>query len=137
MEPAPQAIIDQLQQKHDAVRARVLTANSDLAERFTRIGGTVYYDPEDDWLILTIGQAVPAVTLELDDDLNLRYDSDTLAIVALETPSVAAYVAAHPEMTKTIRALQSLALTAPGTYVAIPRADSARVAHDLRELVGA
>lgn len=69
-----------------ALFEKILTRNSDLLER-ARGNLHVDYDQEWDMLSLTIGEDHGAVSLSIDNTLHIRFDSDTLMIIAFELDS--------------------------------------------------
>jgi hypothetical protein len=123
--------------RYRALYTRIRAANPDLGERFARVGGTVYYDPEDDWLIVTIGPPAEAATFEVTDYYNWRYDPATLQIVATEVTNLAKHVQQYPQVAEATAGLVQIGLRAPGTYVPITTADVATVPGDMPELIPA
>src|SRR5438874_107101 len=105
MDENPTTSLADLQQQYDAAAAHLGAANHDFVDRVQILGATAYYDPEDDWFILSIGEPAEAVTIEVNDVLNLRYDPSSWKIRAIEIPSVRAFVAVYPEAGKLVEAL--------------------------------
>ena len=121
--------------EYDAARRRVVAENGDLSERILAAGAVLYYDPEDDWFLLSIGEPGEAVTLEIDDVLSLRLDPATWKVVGVEIPDVSAFTAQRPDVAKDILTLVRLAAARPGAYVSVAALQMGQVAAELRELL--
>ena len=130
-------VTDSLRARYGALYQRIRAANPRLGERFEQLGGSVYYDPEDDWLIVTIGLPVDAATFELTDYYNWRYDPSTLQIVATEVTNLTAHLRQYPKMAETAARLVQIGMRAPGTYVPVTGEEVAGVAEGMPELVPA
>jgi hypothetical protein len=135
MDTAAVNLMSEQRQRYEALRQRLAASNADLAARIAADGSLVYYDPEDDCLIVTVGPPVPAVTFEATDHLNLRYEPGSYRLVAVETLGAQARMLLHPEMATTTRNLIALGMTAPAKYVPIPRETTPAVAQELGDLV--
>ena len=136
MEPAPAAVIAEWERERQEFWEQIRAANADIAERSMRLGGAVWYDRDDDWLVLTLGEPTEAATYELDDFLRLRYDPETLKIVGLEVTPLADVVVGRPDMRRLLEPYVALASTLPsGTYGALPFGALADRAAGLRALV--
>jgi len=133
----PDDTLAKLQQQYEAAAARLRAESRELAERAQLLGVAVYYDPEDDWFILSIGQPSTAATIEVNDVLNLRYDPATWQIRAIEIPSVHAFMDAYPAEGEYIQTLMQLASVAPGTHVPVSPGKLGEVARGLPQLVSA
>jgi hypothetical protein len=131
----PEALIESYQAEYDAALANVRASNADILERLSAQGANVYYDPEDDTLIATVGDQSAAVCLDFDDVLMIRHDPVTWKILGFEVPSVQAFLQAHPHATKWIRDLVQYGLQAPGTFVYLPPSAATGIAEQARELV--
>jgi hypothetical protein len=121
--------------EYDAALERLIAANHDLGQRFEALGASVYYDPEDDWFIISIGEPAESMTLDIDAVLSVRLAPDSWKILGFEMPSLTTFVATHPVAGQDLLPLEEVAARAPGTYVVVPRADVPSVAKDLRELM--
>src|SRR5881396_69935 len=109
MEPMTDAQVQAMLAEHQAVCRRVQAANVDLVERLQTLDGTAYYDPAEDWFLLSIGEPARGVVLEMADEWHWRVDPDSWQILGLEIPNVAAFERAHPPVAARIRALVRLA----------------------------
>src|SRR3954454_14800765 len=56
MEPMTDAQVQALRAEHQAVYRQVKAANVNLVERLQTLDGTAYYDPAEDWFLLSIGE---------------------------------------------------------------------------------
>jgi hypothetical protein len=138
MDAAHDAVSQFRRDEYPHVLAQVLETWRDVRERARRLGGSVLYDPEDDWFILTIGEPGPAAILEASDDLWLRVQPDGVLLVGFEIPNLRAFLATHPEIAAKLAQVLAQANTRPGTYVHIPPSgQTAQVAEDLRDLLSA
>jgi hypothetical protein len=137
MDENPADSLAKLHYQYDGAVAHLRDANQDLVERVPLLGATIYYDPGDDWFILSIGEPSEAATIEVNDVLNLRYDPATWKIRALEIPRLRAFVADYPEAGKFVQALAELASATPGTHVWVPSGKLPEVGSRVRELVPA
>jgi hypothetical protein len=129
--------IARLADEYNTALARLMAENRDFSTRAEQRGGTIYYDPGEDLLILFIGEPCDALTIDADEVFSLRYDPATWEIRAVEIPSLRAFVAAHPEAAMIMQTLARLAQQAPCTLIPVPPAQMLQVANDLPELVPA
>jgi hypothetical protein len=121
--------------EYDAALERLVAANHDLGQRFEMLGASVYYDPEDDWFIIAIGEPAESVTLDVDEVMSVRLAPDSWKILGFEMPSLTSFMATHPVVGQDLLPLKEIAARAPGTYVVVPRTDVSGVAKDLHELM--
>lgn len=136
MEPTPEAVIADLQAKYDAALSRVMAVNTNLTERITASGLSVYYDPEDDLAVVVLGSVAPCVMLELDDTVLARLDPATDLIIGFDFPSARANRGYAPDIVRVmVDVILDLTADRPATFVALPAPRQPEIAKDLRELV--
>ena len=137
MEPAPPELIAELQAEYDDVFARVMTANADVAERVLTTEMMVYYDPEDDVVVLTLGAPAPCVMLEVTDDIWLRLEPETDRLIGFEFLAASAPRASTSYFSVLLELLVEAGQHAPGTFVPLSPQARAPLAEGMRELIPA
>lgn len=136
MEPAPAAVIAELQAEYDAAVQRVLGANPDWATGILRDDLSVYYDDEDDLAIVLFGPLTDCVMLELDDWIWVRLDPQTDRIIGLEFPhALAQRAAAIAPVQIMLDAIVALTAEHRGDFLTAPPEIRAALAAEARELV--
>jgi hypothetical protein len=135
MEPMTDARTQALRAAHRAVRRRVYATNGDLGERLQTLGGIAYYDPSDDWFLLSLGQPARGVVLEMAEEWSWRVDPETWQIVGLEIPSVAGFERASTPAAGWLRRLVQFAAEQPRTWAPVPIGEIRALAPDLRALM--
>jgi hypothetical protein len=135
MEPMTDAQAESLLAEHLRVRSQVQAQYDGLTERLQTLGGTVYYDPEDAWFLLSIGGPSNSVALEMADEWSWRVDPQTWQILGLEIPDVEAFERAYPPIADSIQYLVQFAASQPRTHVPVPIGATRKLAEGLRVLV--
>ncbi len=132
MDASPDHIMVALEREHEAALERSVAANQDLPDRVRALGAMVYYDPEDDVLLLTVGKPAPAITETVDDFLLLRLEPETWKIIGVEILGLHDFLAAHPEAAQRADGFLAHAKRAPGKYVELPLSEAEAIGELIR-----
>jgi hypothetical protein len=135
MEPMTDAQIEALVAEQQTVCQQVAAKSGDLVDRLQALGSSVYYDPADDWFLLSIGEPGGGVVLEMADEWNWRIDPETRQILGLEIPNIAALERSDPGLAARIRRLSRIGAAHPCTHVRVPPRESRALAAGMRAFI--
>jgi hypothetical protein len=133
MDEAAAEVMTRLGRTYEQVWRQIEAANADFGERLRQYGVLVYYDPDDDTLIMRLDVDRPTMTETRDDLLWVHVDPQSYQLLGVEITGVQAFLAAHPEALPSTERLLANARQAPGTFVHVPLVDAEAV----RELIPA
>ena len=116
----------------------VWRANRDLKERMESSQIDIGYDAEFDMLLVTIGSAQEAITEQIDDQVYIRLDPETLKIVGLTvTAFKELFLEKEPEFKKRFAAIFERPSVMERWQVPVGEKSRSRVTDTLGELVTA